>query len=143
MDKAAAGVKTFLTGRLHRLSSIFQKQKPDSEEKEVYLTETDQKHSDSWEDMGDGRWIRHHSVPRRDPFTPSGAPDGPPLADLEESRITERDFPDGTSDRLQDRWQTDVQLVDDVSLWRGRSIFYTKKASDSVRPLTLSKFNPN
>ena len=89
--RAASGVKKFLTGRLNRLSSIFQKEKPD-DEKQVYSTETDQKHADSWEDRKDGRWIRHHRAPRRDPFTPSGAPDGPPLADLEETRVTERDF---------------------------------------------------
>ena len=82
--KAASGIKKFLTGRLSRLNSIFQKEKPDTQ-KPVYLAETDQKHADSWEDMKDGRWIRHHRVPRRDAFTPSGSSDGPPLADLEDT----------------------------------------------------------
>ena len=45
--KAAAGVKKFLTDRLTRLSSIFLKDRPDSEH-QVYLTETDEKHADSW-----------------------------------------------------------------------------------------------
>ena len=101
--KAAAGVKKLLTNRLSRLSSIFLKERPDPEH-QVYLAETDEEHADSWEQGQDGCWIRHHAVPRRDPFTPTGAPDGPPLADLEEGRITERMFPDCTVDRLQDRW---------------------------------------
>ena len=130
--KAASGIKKFLTGRLSRLNTIFQKEKPDTQ-KQVYLAETDQKHADSWEDMKDGRWIRHHRVPRRDAFTPSGTSDGPPLTDLEDTRVTERDFPDGTTDRLEDRWRTDVQLVDDVSLWRGRTVFYIKHTPDQVK----------
>ena len=133
--KAASGVKKFVTNRLAKISSIFQQERPDTGH-QVYLAETDEKHADSWEKGLDGCWIRHHRVPRRDPFVPSGAPDGPPLADLEEQRVTERSFPDGTSDRLQDRWRTDVQLVDDVSLWRGKTIFYTKTVQPKTGPST-------
>ena len=88
------------------------------------------KHPDSWEDVGDGTWIRHHAVPRRVPFAPSGSSDGPALEDLEDYRLTERKFPDGTKDRLEDRWRTGVKLIDGLSLWRGKTIFHVKGASN-------------
>ena len=125
MVKAASGLKQFLTNRLSKLNSILHRDRDDSGQK-VYLVEEEPKHPDSWENMGDGRWIRHHNVPRRDPFTPSGAPCGPKLEELEDVRLTERKFPDGTDDRLEDRWRTDIHFTDDISLWRGRSIFFVK-----------------
>ena len=134
MVKAASGLKKFLINRLSKLNTIFHRDRDDSGQK-VYLVEEEPKHPDSWEDMGDGRWIRHHNVPRRDPFTPSGAPGGPKLEELEDVRLTERKFPDGTDDRLEDRWRTDIHFTDDISLWRGRSIFFVKGTRELYRPV--------
>ena len=74
-------------------------------------------------------------MPRRDPFTPSGIPGGPKLEELEDVRLTERKFPDGTDDRLEDRWRTDIHSTDDISLWRGRSIFFVKGTRELYRPV--------
>ena len=134
MVKAASGLKKFLTNRLSKLNTILHRDRDDSGQK-VYLVEEEPKHPDSWEDMGDGRWIRHHNVPRRDPFTPSGIPGGPKLEELEDVRLTERKFPDGTDDRLEDRWRTDIHFTDDISLWRGRSIFFVKGTRELDRPV--------
>ena len=41
-------------------------------------------------------------------------------------RLTEKVFPDGKEDRLLDQWRIDVPLVDDVSLWRGKTTFFVK-----------------
>ena len=103
--KAAGGIKKFVMNRLKRLSEVLTRDNPGKDSEPVYLTETDNRHPDSWEETEDGRWIRHHNVARRDPFTPVNSPGGPVLEDLTEDRITEREFPDGTIDRLQDRWK--------------------------------------
>ena len=124
--RAAAGVKKFLTQRLSKLNSILQRSDSTGEEQPAYLIESESKHPDSWENAGDGKWIRHHAVARRDPFIPCGSSDGPALEDLDDTRLTERVFPDGKEDRLLDQWRTSVPLVDEVSLWRGRIIFYVK-----------------
>ena len=132
MVKAASGLKKFLTSRLSKLNTILARGSSEPEQK-VYLVEEESKHPDSWEDMGDGRWVRHHHVPRRDPFTPSGVLGGPKLEELDDVRLTERKFPDGTSDRLEDQWRKDDHSTEDISLWRGRSVFFVKGAKELYR----------
>ena len=124
--KAAGGVKKFLTQRLSKLNSILQRNEPVKDAHPTYHIEDDPKHPDSWEYAGDGSWIRHHAVARRDPFVPTGSSDGPNLEELDDTRLTERHFPDGSEDRLLDQWRTSVPLEDEVNLWRGRTIFYVK-----------------
>ena len=124
--KAAAGVKKFLCQRLSKLNSILQKTDVQNEEQPVYRVEEDAKHPDSWENTGDGRWIRHHVLARKDPYVPVSSSEGPDLEELDDTRLTERTFPDGTIVRLLDQWRTEVPLEDEVSLWRGKTIFYVK-----------------
>ena len=104
--KAAAGIKKFLSQRLSKLNSILQRSDPKEDEQPAYNIEDDTKHPASWENAGDGKWIRHHAVARRDAFVPIGSSDGPALEDLDDSRLTERVFPDGKEDRFLDQWRT-------------------------------------
>ena len=84
--KAAGGIKKFVTNRLKRLSEILTRENPGKDSEPVYLTETEDRHPDSWEEKEDGRWIRHHKVARRDPFTPVNCPGGRIVEDLTEDR---------------------------------------------------------
>ena len=125
--KAATGVKKLLTQRLSKLNSILQRAEIKAEEEQpVYRVEEDDKHPDSWENTGDGRWIRHHAVARKDPYVPISSSNGPDLEELEDSRLIERHFLDGTTVQLLDQWRTEVPLEDEVSLWRGKTVFYVK-----------------
>ena len=109
-------------------------QRTDSKDQEqpVYRVEDDDKHPDSWENTGDGRWIRHHAVARKNPYVPIASSNGPDLEELLDTRLTERCFPDGHTEQLLDQWRTDVPLEDEVSLWRGKTIFYVKGSKHSL-----------
>ena len=111
---------------MSKLNSLLQRTDAKEQSHSVYKVEDDDKYPDSWENIGDGRWIRHHAVARKDPYVPISSSNGPDLEELKDTRLTERHFPDGSTDQLLDQWRTDVPLVDEVSLWRGKIIFYVK-----------------
>ena len=125
MVRAPSGLKRILTKRLGKLQQVFQCDH-ETPESTVYLVEEESKHPDRWEKRDDHTWVRHHEVPRRDLFIPAGIAEGPPLDDLEDIRVTEREYPDGTRDRIQDAWKDTEPVTTDISLWRGRTIFYVK-----------------
>ena len=95
--KAAGGIKKFVMNRLKRLSEVLTRDNPGKDSEPVYLTETEDKHPDSWEEKEDGRWIRHHNVARRDPFTPVNCPGGPVVEDLTETESRKGNFQMGQS----------------------------------------------
>ena len=123
MVKAASGVKKFLVGRLSKLCSLLQKPDYSEPSHPVYKVEDDLKHPDYWENTGDGRWIRHHVVARKNPYVPVSSTDGLDVKELLDNRLTERHFPDGKQDQLLDSWRTDTPLEDEVDLWRGKIVF--------------------
>ena len=92
---------------------------------QVYQPEADPKHPDSWEHVND-TWVRHHKLPRKIPFVPSGSPGGPDLSTLSDVRLTERCYPDGTVTRHSDSWTAEEEETADSDLWRGKTVFFTK-----------------
>ena len=102
--RAASGLKRILTKRLGKLQQVLQCDHETSEST-VYLVEEESKHPDHGEKQDDNTWVRHHEVPRRDLFIPAGITEGPPLDQLEDVRVTEREFPDGTRDQIEDAWK--------------------------------------
>ena len=119
-------MKKLLTQRLSKLNSILQRAEiKEEEEHPVYRVEEDVKHPDSWENTGDGRWIRHHAVARKGPYIPISSSSGPDLEELLDTRLIERHFLDGTCVQLLDQWRTEVPLEDEVSLWHGKTVFFT------------------
>ena len=136
--KAAAGVKKFLSNRLHKVKQIFQRDHV-SEEHKTYLVEEDPKHPDKWEHVGN-TWIRHHNLPRVQFYTPNETSKGPAADTLLVKRVTEISFADGATQRVEDDWRDSsddefaASLAEKMGLWRGTTTFFEKPdRTDSVK----------
>ena len=105
-------MKKYLQNRLAKIRQILlrEDQQPDQQDAkhEVYVTENDEKHPDTWEKI-DGwpyiKWVRHHEKPRQDFFIPSGGPSGPDLESLLKTRKTYIHYPDGRTELVTDEWR--------------------------------------
>ena len=84
-------------------------------------------------------WIRHHKRPRNDLYVPNANEAGPPFGELLGMRITLKQYPNGETKRIEDDQKTANLTVDDgdPDVWRGRTIFFVKKAPPPSPTLNL------
>ena len=131
--KAASGVKRFIMSRLARVHRVLSLDGRDDTrpKQETYRVEADGKYADFWEETCH-QWIRHHKVSRKVFSTPCGTSTGPDVESLRDDRVTEIEYPNGTTERVTTNWRCPDQQYAEPPVpgyWRGKTIF-DKKTPD-------------
>ena len=100
-------------------------------------------YADYWEfDQAGHRWIQHHISWRKQVYVPTGDDGGPTWRDLEDCRITELSFSDGTKKTITEKSILNTGRRKRLGQWwTGSSIFFLKGKAPAFADKILQESN--